>query len=43
MVIEAFDGCSLTELKTHRSIGLWHIDSVTRQVRRLERPIAPKT
>lgn len=35
-IIEAFDGCSLTARKTHRSMGLWHIDSVTKKVRPLE-------
>lgn len=35
-VLEAYDGCSLTERKTHPSLGQWHIDSVTKQIRRLE-------
>lgn len=35
-VLEAYDGCSLTTRKTHPSLGRWHIDSITKQIRRLE-------
>lgn len=35
-IVKAFDSCSLTDDKTHPVLGLWHIDSRTRVIRRLE-------